>query len=392
MIPMSNVEYILGDDTVSNMPYGVFDDRVCAFLNDFSTAILKSPDARLFPEIATLAFWCRKGNIEKLKNAYSDRDSRMGRGLSFHISPSNVPINFAFSFVFSLLAGNANIVRLPSKQYLQIDVICEQIRTLFVTYKDIARRTAFVRYPVDNAITEKFSMLADIRMIWGGDQTVAEVKKLSTKPRVTDLYFSDRYSVCLIDAEAVETADAAALQRLAQGFYNDTFLMDQNACSSPQIILWKNSSLQGREKFWSAVMQVAAAYTLQDAVVVDKYTKLCEESIVLGYVQSAQRQQNLIYRIELEDLPGDVVNNRGQGGYFYEFSLSSYAQLFNIVTEKFQTITYFGIDAQDLRKEMIAQHVRGIDRIVPVGKAVDMGIIWDGQDLLRHMSRIIDVA
>ena len=33
----------------------------------------------------------------------------------------------------------------------------------------------------------------------------------------------------------------------------------------------------------------------------------------------------------------------------------------------------------------------GIDRIVPVGEALDIGVIWDGYDIVRSLSRIIDV-
>ena len=41
----------------------------------------------------------------------------MGRGLIFHITPTNVPTNFFYSFIFSLLSGNSNIVKLPTKDF-----------------------------------------------------------------------------------------------------------------------------------------------------------------------------------------------------------------------------------------------------------------------------------
>ena len=33
----------------------------------------------------------------------------------------------------------------------------------------------------------------------------------------------------------------------------------------------------------------------------------------------------------------------------------------------------------------------GIDRIVPIGQALNIGVIWDGYDLIRKLSRIIEV-
>ena len=66
-------------------------------------------------------------------------------------------------------------------------------------------------------------------------------------------------------------------------------------------------------------------------------------------------------------------------------------ELFKVVTEKFQTVTQFGIDAAELAREVASAHLRGIDRIVPVGQAMDIGVVWDGFDLVRSLSRVIGV-
>ena len=83
-------------------------------------------------------------------------------------------------------------------------------------------------------------MKADARMIWGGDKTIESIRSLKTKPRCVDITFADRYSICIINAEKILSLDEEKLSRLAESFYNDTFLMDQNACSSPQMIYWLN--------------------------------------------------------------------------------------------------------------------------------------------------------
>ena len=39
--------------------------------------------------------------------------------------------------------------------------------------------------------------------------------------------------------------------RLVERFYNDTYLVDQNACSSPYLILWINDKFEkGKNFFW----------------------------------------------------------------------------------------------------------------------------------------------
>ena len=54
----------------------------------------------------------------------------LGKGTIFHIAPSNVPINFAFSLISGILMGNSNMVRLPSNQFKQINIIVDAFNRL----------------------------------------------------------------------------------------------------------------------------------------------------------------------------------------------------------------------------------------------------------------------
>ena len=69
-----------------------------------------------FVDLVSFAFWCRKKNLLLLKKNYkSSLSNSVGRGIIFHITPSNVPLNCIYSLAFGLLSGNSNIVRIPSK-------------------------------------------------------------------------------------------------------------------------------------------------------------------------------------------------------------------------------------------------------------------------------------
>ncbi len=63
---------------------------------------------------------------------------------------------------------------------------------------------------------------------------------------------------------------------------------------------------------------------------------------------------------------------------------------FVTVNERYQTLTYFGLDAARLRDFVVSQRLRGIDRIVPVGRALKMDLVWDGYDIVESLSRLID--
>lgn len=393
VIPMNNINYICGTKNIIKSPVKIFDTERCTFLHELSSTLLKSAESRLYPDLAALAFWCRKANIQKIKSEFGDCEGFIGKGLCLHISPSNIPINFAFSFFFSLLAGNANIVRLPSKRFIQVDFLCTVLKSILKKYPDIESHNSFVTYPKDSNATLQFSQIADTRLIWGGDTSIQNIKAIPAKPRCLDIAFADRYSICLINADAILKADKTAMERLSNDFYNDTFLMDQNACSSPQLIYWVNDNSEARTKFWQHIYKFARTkYIIQNAIAVDKYAKLCIDAISTNMVKKFTKLDNLIYRIELNYINKDVHKLRAKGGYFYEYSLADFKELYSIINEKYQTITYYGIDADDLRAKIIEHNLLGVDRIVAIGKAMNIDVFWDGHDLLRELSRKICIS
>lgn len=365
--------------------------NILDFISKLSEILRNDTLARTWPDVMSLAFWCRKSNILRISKDVMHKEMRLGRGLTFHIAPSNIPVNFAFSFLFSLLAGNANIVRVPTKSFPQIDIICKAIREALKSFPEIEKRTAFVRYIADKEQTMNFSMQADTRMIWGGDETISFIRKLPAKPRCIDIVFADRYSLAIFNGQSILNASDQEIKRLAENFYNDTWLMDQNACSSPQIILWHQDAKEARERFWKAAETYAENYyQIQAASAVDKITQACRDAIDIQEIKEIKQVGSLLYRAELKCLPSSNLESlRGYCGYFYECPIKSLDEFVNLVTEKMQSLIYYGENPDILRKIVVDNELRGIDRIVPVGKAMDIGPIWDGYDILEMLSRII---
>lgn len=399
VIDLSGLEdvYVLaGARCVQCAPLPVFSDEVCAFLADLSRNLLSDVRAKRYPDVVSFAYWCRKANVRKEREIRGDSvDGRLGRGFAFHISPGNVPVNFAFSYAFSLLAGNATVVRCPSRVFDQVEIILSAIRLTMEQRPIIEQRSAFVTYPSSGKATEKLSAISDVRVIWGGDHTVASIRALPSKPRCVDIAFADRYSIAMLSAEAVCSLDAEGLIKLARGFYNDTYLMDQNACSSPQAVLWVGRDAEierAQGLFWGAVHNEALnRYDLQAAVSVNKHVQLCGD-IIRGIVVSADEEDGLIVRSEIANDQALSTDMRGVGGYYYEKTIESLSDISADVTEKYQTLVYFGFEADVLRNKIIEYGMLGIDRIAPIGKALDIGLVWDGFDLINSMSRIIETS
>lgn len=396
MLPNDRVTYLVGTNQLTHRPLPPYDDGVCRFLGALSADLLSADSgAAGLPDVTTFAFWCRRANLERLKREFADGKARLGLGLAFHVAPSNVPVNFAFSLAFGLLSGNANVVRVPSKKYPQVDVICSAIRRVLDEpgHAGLRDRVALVRYEADDAITGGFSVDSRVRIIWGSDATVRQIKKLPMAVRGVEVAFPDRYSFCIMDADKVDAASEAEVTRLADGFYNDTYLMDQNACSSPHLIVWTGEDKSaGKSRFWAALENVVAKkYSLAAASAVDKYVQFCNDTIALESFKGFRKHENHIYRAELSALPRGMDGIRGKFGYFYEYDTDDLGEAMAIVNEKYQTLTYFGVDKQQLLGLVLDHRVSGIDRIVPVGKALDIGVVWDGYDIIKTLSRVIDV-
>lgn len=285
----------------------IFNNEVCEFLSALSKMILSDKECKAYPDIISFGFFIRASNLSRLKSQYeSNLDSRLGRGLSFHIAPSNVPINFAFSLIASLLAGNANVVRVSSKDFAQTRIIC---RLLSQIHSRLKKYICIVQYPHEREINDFLSLLADNRIIWGGDSTISILRLSSLKPRAIELSFANRYSLCVIDSKSVLNLDSKALQKLAQDFYNDTYLYDQNACSSPRLIFWLGEAELARKRFWEAIYDYAKGrYELQDIIAIDKLVNECRVAINLDSVR-IENFGNLINTIFVESLESCVKSN-----------------------------------------------------------------------------------
>ena len=132
----TNITKILGSKNIKSKPNFIFDEHVINFLNEIYLFANNIKEIRDYPDLFSFAFWCRKKNIINLKSKYTNHNKRIGRGIVYHITPSNVPMNFAYSFAFGMLSGNFNIVRLPSKKFHQINIFINIIKK-YVIKKNI---------------------------------------------------------------------------------------------------------------------------------------------------------------------------------------------------------------------------------------------------------------
>lgn len=391
----NEIKYLIGSAEVIQEMIGLpalnpFDDSVIDFLDRLSKLILNNDQAKQYSDVITFGFWCRKASIKNMQKHYAGNlVNKIGRGIAFHIAPSNVAVNYAYSLVVGLLSGNANVVRLSSKEFDQVKIINELLNAALDDH--ISKYITLLQYNHSKAITDSISALCDTRIIWGGDNTIFEIRKSPIKARATEITFADRYSICLINSDVY--LGEKNKKSVALSFFNDTFLTDQNACTSPRLVAWMGQSIEeAQEIFWGELDSIVKEkYLLQPVQAVSKYTKLCKYGALVDGVHLVSGKDNYIVRINVDKINKDLTDFFGNSGYFIECKIQMLSELLPICSSECQTISYYGIDVHEIQKFIMTNKPRGIDRIVPLGKTMDFNLVWDGYDLIRSLTREVVV-
>lgn len=347
------------------------------------------------PEARALAYWMRRAEVIRMKAAFDQLGTAdivlQPRGTVFHIPPSNVDTIFVYSWAMSTLLGNRNIVRMSSRATEQSGLILDVIREVLVDHPEVAASTSMLTYGHETAITAAISAVADTRVIWGGDDTVNRVRSVAIPPHATELTFTDRFSLAAISCAAYDELDAAARDALVERFFNDAYFFDQMGCSSARLLVWvgdaDKASTDFRQRLRSMVR--AKGYDVPTSNAIAKISQGYR-----GMIDSAavgmDASDNTLTVLDVDRFP----HVRGEfcgGGFLYELVVASLGDIADDIRRADQTLAVFGIPRDDLSSFVARLAGRGIDRIVPIGKALEFSRYWDGYDLFTEFTRKVTI-
>jgi hypothetical protein len=380
----------------SNLPlFGTLQQDFAAAL---SRALTTSAAARAFPELVALGFWLRPAHLRTLLDAAAATQGssvRLPRGLALHIAPGNVDTIFVYSWLVSLLCGNRSIVRLSSRDTPQAALLHGLLAELLAlpAWQAVRERVAFVRYGHDDTITARLSALCDLRVIWGGDHTIQTVRAVPLPPHATELCFADKFSLTVLRAAHVAVLDAAALSRLALGLANDTFTFAQMACSSPRLVLWLGDEEErktARAALWPAFDTVAARYAEHIGPAERLNKRIHADLLAMQAQVHIEPPRGPVQRVWLAQPAVHAALHCG-GGLIHESGIAHLSDLAPLLSRRVQTVSQAGIGRDDWANFLQQHDARGIDRVVPVGQALDFAPVWDGHDLWQAFTREVDL-
>lgn len=364
-------------------------------LGAISKAIFASPFARTQPQYVALAYWLRPAAIERLCEELRGRLGRAPfvpapRGVALHLPPTNVDTIFVYSWAVSVLAGNCNIVRLPS----ELDEGTAWLAGLIASAIDKAGeadRHLFCQMPQDGPLVADVSRHCDLRMIWGGDAKVDAVSRTPIRPDGLSIGFPDRKSLAIVRADAYRAADEAGREALVAQFFNDIYWFNQMGCGSPRLLYWVGEPGDIADDLYRRLDRHAAekGHRTETGVAIGKFAAV-NDLLAEGIGAQAQRFSNALH-VVASDRPAAMLQQSHGGGLLGQAVVPSLADIAADIGRKVQTIGHFGFDKVELEDFARAIAGRGGYRIVPIGQALQFDILWDGIDLLDQMTRRIAI-
>ena len=236
------------------------------FVKNFSKSILLDQHSRTFPELIVLANFFKREKIFLSSNINKNKFIQVPLGKTFHIAPSNVDTIFLYSSLIALLCGNICLIRISSNQNPQLDFVIEKLNTALSNHMLMQERLLLFNYEHDAEITKRISNLVESRVVWGGDDTVKEIRSIPMNPLAREIVFPNRFSLTIIKSSSILKSQIVSKDTI-KGFFNDTNYFNQQACSSPKLIIWLGSdqdNSQARNIFWNQYQSFISANITND--------------------------------------------------------------------------------------------------------------------------------
>jgi hypothetical protein len=379
-----------------------FDPAAVTLVSGVAGKILADPASRALPDLVAFAYWMRRTRIDSLRKGFLQEvggDVAAARGTILHYAPSNVDTIFAYSWMLSVLAGNANVVRVSRRRDRTAEILLDNFRAALREPEGAAirERTVVISFDHDDEINRALSASCDLRVIWGGDETIRSIREAPLAPSATDLVFPDRFSLAVFSAASFLAMDGAAWERFTHDFANDVLTYGQMACSSPRFLAWVGSAedrARARSLFWEKFLEVMRQRDAADwsQPVSSRLTLACRAALHESTVSAEVGLETPVTIVEIGRLTAEMREVHPGGGCFYEAGYETLNALAPDVVAKDQTIVHHGFAREELAAFAASLPFGGGDRIVPVGSALQFSHVWDGQDLLHAFTRRIALA
>jgi hypothetical protein len=130
------------------------------------------------------------------------------------------------------------------------------------------------------------------------------------------------------------------------------------------------------------------AYDFEATVMIEKYIDVFRSCDAVENSLKIDKTSNKLWYLDIEK--HDLI--KPKLGVFISKKLTSLSDLPKLIRNNEQTLTYSDIEYKEIIDQFTEKSTYIVDRVVKVGKALDIGLIWDGKNMITTLSKYLDAS
>lgn len=307
------------------------------------------------------------------------------RGLACHWLAGNVQILGMFALVQSMISKNVNLLKVSSRDDGVFTDILNEFKGVSYTSEsghtitgDDLLKTISVVYFSRHAgkLGEEMSKEADVRIAWGGRESVETVSGYPARYDAETVIFGPKLSYSVIAKEELSSVQEA--KKLARKVSVDVSVFDQTGCASPHNLYIEEGGVVSPEEFSDILGDSMTKTELQipkPLMSPEQVSQIHSIRGVYDFKGTVKGSETMSWTILLDDL--DEIDKPVYSRVLFVHKVKSIMDSLKYIDENTQTI---GIAAPTEKGLAFATEAtrRGVMRLPLIGRMLNFEMPWDG--------------
>ena len=332
-----------------------------------------------------------RGNIDYMDKflPFPDSDKHYlkanARGLVCHWLAGNVQILGMFALVQCIISKNVNLLKVSSRDDGVFTDILNEFKGVSYTTEaghtilgdDLMKTIAVVyfnRYA--DKLGEEMSKQADVRIAWGGRESVETVSGYPARYDAETVIFGPKLSYSVIAKEELSSVQEA--KKLARKVSVDVSVFDQTGCASPHNLYVEEGGVVSPEEFIDIVgdsMQKTELQIPKPLMSPEQVSQIHSIRGVYDFKGTVKGSETMSWTILLDDL--DEIDKPVYSRVLFMHKVKSIFDSLKYIDENTQTI---GIAAPTEKAIEFATEAtkKGVMRLPLIGRMLNFEMPWDG--------------
>ena len=252
--------------------------------------------------------------------------------------------------------------------------------------EDLLKSLSVVSYPsADRELNNEMSMIADVRIVWGGAIAVKSIQGLDHREHCEDIVFGPKYSFSVIDDIVLQNEN---LEKYIRRFTNDVVVFEQSACSSPHVFFIETQNkdtilkvMEGFKKELERMKTVMPKQTISQLTSTQIINKRAEYALAQDKNVFCSKTNDWTILFDTQIQLEEPIQSRT----IWIKPVKDLMQIVDLITKKVQTIGCAIGDEQKFLRFVDSATFRGVARCVAPGQMNIYDSPWDGIYLLQRL-------